>query len=167
VEVINVGGGKMARNPKAGWHADPAKPGRERYWDGEAWSGEGRDAPPTKKKRKGGTFLKVVVGVVVGGTVFIGGCTALIAGGLNSTQKNGITSAEFDSIAQGSSQTTIEDKYGTPENSQKFEQQIPELQNTPATSSCIYYSEKGKKILEGQSFQFCFDSGRLTSKNAY
>jgi hypothetical protein len=157
----------VARKPKAGWHDDPANPGRERYWDGDQWTGEGRDAPPTKRKRRGGTFLKVVLGVVIGGTLLIAGCAALIGAGLNSTEKNGITRSEFDSISQGTAQSAIEDKYGKPEDSQQFEQQIPELQNQPSKSSCIYYSEKGKKILEGQSFQLCFDNSKLTSKNAY
>jgi hypothetical protein len=105
--------------------------------------------------------------VVIGGTVLIVGCTALIAGGLESEQTDGITRSQFGSISQGTQQTAIEDKYGEPENAQEFEQQIPELQDQPSKSSCIYYPEKGKKILEGSSFQLCFDDGRLTSKNAY
>jgi hypothetical protein len=157
----------VAKTPKAGWHADPSTPGRDRYWDGERWSGETRDAPPPKRKRRGGTFLKVVLGVVIGGTVLIGGCAALIAGGLESEQKKGITRAEFDSISQRTTQSEIEEKFGQPENAQDFETQIPELQDQPSRSSCIYYPEKGRKILEGQSFQLCFDDGRLTSKNAY
>ncbi len=157
----------MAKNPKAGWHPDPSAPGRERYWDGEKWSGETRDAPPPTKKRRGGTFLKVVLGVVLGGVVLIVGCSALIAGGLESEEENGITRTQFDSISQGTEQSEIEEKYGEPENAQEFEQQIPELQDQPSRSSCIYYPEKGKKILEGSSFQLCFDDGRLTSKNAY
>lgn len=157
----------MARNPKAGWHADPSTPGRERYWDGEQWTGEARDAPPPKKKKRGGTFLKVVLGVVLGGVVLIIGCSALIAGGLESEETDGITRTQFNSISQGTAQSAIEEEYGEPENAQEFEQQIPELQDQPSRSSCIYYPEKGKKILEGSSFQLCFDDGKLTSKNAY
>ena len=35
----------MAKNPKKGWYADPASPGREREWDGSAWTDARRDAP--------------------------------------------------------------------------------------------------------------------------
>lgn len=157
----------MAKQPKAGWHADPAAPGRERYWDGTQWTGAGRDAPPPAQKRRGGTLLKVTLGVVLGGTILVGGCVALVAGGLSSKETDGITRAQFDSIAQGTDQGEIEDQYGKPRDSQDFENQIPELQDQPSKSSCIYYPEKGKPVLEGQSFQLCFDEGKLSSKNAY
>ena len=157
----------MAKKPKPGWHPDPAAPGRERYWDGSQWTGEGRDAPPPVKKRRGGTFLKVVLGVVIGGMVLIGGCVAIIGAGLSSEEEDGITASEFQSISQGTTQDEIEEQFGEPTDSQEFESQIPDLQDTPSQSSCIYYPEKGKPILEGQSFQLCFDDGKLTSKNAY
>ena len=157
----------MAKQPKAGWHPDPSNPARERYWNGSAWSGESRDAPPRARKRRGGTFLKVVLGVVIGGTVLIGGCAALVAGGLSSEETDGITRAQFESISQGTTQSSIEEEYGEPEDSQEFENQIPELQDQPSRSSCIYYPEKGKAILEGDSFQLCFDDGKLSSKNAW
>lgn len=159
----------MANNPPpAGWHADPSVPGQQRYWDGTRWTEQIRGAPPPQpQKRRGGTFLKVILGVVLGGTILIVGCVSLLAVGLESEQDKGITRAQFDSISQGTQQSSIEDSYGKPENSQEFEQQIPELQDQPSKSSCIYYPEKGKKILEGSSFQLCFDDGKLTSKNAY
>lgn len=157
----------MAKASKAGWHPDPSNPARERYWDGTTWTDDSRDAPPAARKKRGGTFLKVVLGVVVGGMVLIGGCAALIAGGLSEEETDGITRAQFTSIAQGTTQSEIEEEYGEPESAQEFEQQIPELQDQPSRSSCIYYPEKGKPIFEGASFQLCFDEGRLTSKNAY
>ena len=157
----------MARKQKAGWYPDPQNPAQEQQWDGDAWTGDTRLAPPAKKKRRGGTFTKVVLGVVIGGVLLIGGCTALIAGGLSSEEEDGITRAQFNSIGQGDTQTSIEDEFGEPEDSQEFENQIPELQDSPSRSSCIYYPEKGKPILEGASFQLCFDEGKLTSKNAY
>lgn len=157
----------MAKQPKPGWHPDPSNPLNERYWDGTSWSGEIREAPPQKRKRRGGTFTKVVLGVVLGGALLIGGCAALIGAGLSEEETDGITRAQFDSISQGTTQTSVEDEYGEPEDSQEFETQIPELQDTPSSSSCIYYPEKGKPLFEGQSFQLCFDEGKLTSKNAY
>jgi hypothetical protein len=51
--------------------------------------------------------------------------------------------------------------------SQEFEQEIPEIQDQPERSSCIYYPEKDRPLFEGDSYQFCFDNGKLTSKNAY
>jgi hypothetical protein len=140
----------MAKTPKAGWHPDPANPGRERYWDGTAW-GDGRDAPPAKGKRRGGGFLKTVLALVLAGCVLIGGCVLLLAGGLNSKEEDGITRGEFNSIKQGDTRSEVIDRHGEPEDSQEFESQIPELQGKPSRSSCIYYPEKGK----------------LTSKNAY
>lgn len=158
----------MSKQAPAGSHPDPSHPGRERRWDGKAWTDEFRDAaPPARPKRRGGTFLKVVLGVVLGGTILIVGCAALVAGGLSTKETDGITRAQFDSITQGTEQSEVEDEFGEPEDSQQFENQIPELQDAPSRSSCIYYPEKGKAILEGQSFQLCFDEGKLTSKNAY
>jgi hypothetical protein len=157
----------VARKQKQGWYPDPQNPGQQRWWDGETWTEQTQMAPPTRKKRRGGTFLKVVLGVVLGGLILIGGCIALVGAGLSSEETDGITRSQFDSIEQGTEQSEIEDKHGEPEDAQEFESEIPELQDQPSRSSCIYYPEKGKPILEGQSFQLCFDDGKLTSKNAY
>jgi adenine-specific DNA methylase len=95
----------------------------------------------------------------------------IIGAGVDEAQKEvnkqGITQAEFDSIEQGTTQQEVERQLGTPEDSQEFEQEIPAFQNQPSRSSCIYYPEKDQPLFEGQSFQFCFDEERLTSKNAY
>lgn len=157
----------MAKNTKPGWHPDPTNPLKERYWDGTSWGDDTRDAGPPKRKRRGGTFTKVVLGTVLGGMLLVGGCAAVIGAGLSSEETDGITRAQFDGVAQGASQSSIEADLGEPEDSQEFETQIPEFQDAPSTSSCIYYPEKGKPILEGDSFQLCFDDGKLTSKNAY
>jgi hypothetical protein len=123
------------------------------------------------KKRRGGIVLKVMLGLVLGTVLLIAGCSALLAGGVNEAQKQqdakGITAEQFSSIKQGTSQSDVEAELGTPENAQEFEQQIPELQDQPSKSSCIYYPESGKPLFEGRSFQLCFDGGKLTSKNAY
>jgi hypothetical protein len=157
----------MAKKVKKGWHPDPRDPGRERFWDGQAWTEQYRDVPPPRRRRRAATMLKVGAGVVLGGCVLIAGCAALVGAGLNSEEKDGITRVQFDSIAQGTRQADVEDRLGEPEDSQDFESRVPELQDEASHSSCIYYREKGKKILEGQSFQLCFDDGKLTAKNAY
>jgi hypothetical protein len=159
-----------------GWYANPQGPG-QRYWDGAKWTEQYQPAPgqaaaPPKKDRnwlKG--CLLVTLGVFLAGALLIGGCAALFSAGVDEAEKEqnktGITLSEFRSIKQGTTQDDVEAQLGEPENSQEFEQQIPEIQDQPAQSSCIYYPEKNKELFEGRSFQFCFDEGRLTAKNAY
>ncbi len=156
-----------------GWYSNPAGPG-QRYWDGGSWTDSYSpppDAASPKKQKKPRTVLKVMLGMILGTFVLIIGCTALLAGGVNEAQKDqdakGISAAEFSAIEQGSTQQQVEATLGEPESAQQFEQQIPELQSQPSSSSCIYYPEKGEPLFEGQSFQLCFDNGALTSKNAY
>lgn len=123
------------------------------------------------KRRRGGTVTKILLGMVLGGLVLIVGCVALLGAGINEAekeqQKKGITLAEFRSVKQGTPQADVVAQLGEPESAQEFENQIPELQDAPTRSSCIYYPEKGKPLFEGRSFQLCFDNGKLTSKNAY
>jgi adenine-specific DNA methylase len=119
--------------------------------------------------------MKMLLAVVIGGLVLIVGCVAIISAGINEgveeaekeQDAKGITLSEFRSVKQGTSQSKVESRLGSPENAQEFENEIPELQEGPSRSSCIYYPEKGKPLFEGRSFQFCFDDGKLTSKNAY
>ena len=159
-----------------GWYANPQGPG-QRYWDGAQWTEQYQPAPgqaaaaPKKERNWLKGCLLVTLGVVAAGVVLIGGCAVLFSAGVDEAQKEqdkkGITLSEFRSIEQGTSQDDVEAQLGEPEDSQEFEQQIPELQNQPSRSSCIYYPEKGQPLFEGRSFQFCFDDGKLTSKNAY
>lgn len=154
----------MTKTMKAGWYADPENAARERRWDGAAWTDEARPAPPRRAK-KPRTFLKVLGAAMVAMVLLIGGCAWLTGGALNEKEESGITDAEFRSIAMGTTQAAIEARYGKPEDAQRFEQRIPGI--GASTSSCIYYPERGKPLLEGASYQLCFDEGRLTSKNAY
>jgi hypothetical protein len=73
-----------------------------------------------------------------------------VIGGGGGEEEEGITLREFRSVQLGTSQEDIERRFGTPEDTQEFEQQIPELQDTPARSSCIYYPERGQPIFEGR-----------------
>ena len=117
------------------------------------------------------TVLKIAIVVVLGLTVLIVGCVAVLGAGIEEAdqeqRRQGITLAQFREVEQGTGQSVIERRFGPPEDAQEFENQVPEIQDQPARSSCIYYPERGKGIGEGRSFQFCFDEGRLTSKNAY
>lgn len=169
------GQGQGPQHPP-GWYPNPQGPG-QRYFDGTNWTDQYQQAAPTgpAPQKKERNFLKscllVTLGVLLAGALLIGGCVAILGAGVDEAekeqQKKGITRAEFDGIQAGSSQSAVESELGKPEDSQEFEQNIPELQDKPAKSSCIYYPEKGKPLFEGDSFQFCFDGGKLTSKNAY
>lgn len=163
------------QQPPPGWYPNPQAPG-QRYWDGTRWTDHRQALPPQQPaQQKGRAFLKscllVTLGVLLAAGLLIGGCVAIIGTGVDKAQeeqdKLGITQAEFDSIEQGMTQNEVEQQLGPPEDSQEFEQNIPELQDHPFRSSCIYYPEKDQPLFEGQSFQFCFDEGKLTSKNAY
>ena len=152
--------------PAPGWYPDPQRRGL-RYWDGTKWTDQ-YQAPP--EHRQGRSFFKSF-GVLLGGALLIGGCVVIVVIGAEEAQKEqnkkGIAQSEFDSIGPGMTQQEVERRLGPPKDSQKFEQNIPELQDQPSRSPCIYYAEKNQPLFEGQSFQFCFDGGRLTSKNVY
>lgn len=93
-------------NPPAGWYADPTQPGVERWWDGQAWSDQTRQAgspppPPPQsyaggvepnspgmqgsasgpKRQRSGCFGiagGVMIGIIGAVVVLVGGCTALL-----------------------------------------------------------------------------------------
>jgi hypothetical protein len=121
------------------------------------------------KRRRGGTFIKVMLGVFLGGALLIAGCVALIAGGVNEAEKEqnetAITRTEFRSVKLGIRRSAVERRLGQPGDAQEFENEG--LPGSAVKSSCIYYNEKDKSLGEGSFFQFCFDNGRLTGKNAY
>jgi hypothetical protein len=112
-----------------------------------------------------------MLGVVLGGCVLIGGCVALLAGGINSAnneqKKKGITASQFRGEAIGTSESQVRSDLGKPEDRQEFENKGVLPGDQSSRSSCIYYPEKGKGIGEGRSFQLCFDNGKLSDKNAY
>lgn len=114
------------------------------------------------------TFLKVVLGIIVGGLVLIGGCVAIIGGAVDEAedeaQEHAITRSEFNSIGQGATQSAVEKQLGDPEDSQEFEQRFGKKAQG---SSCIYYNEEGQDLFEGESYQLCFTDGKLDSKNVY
>lgn len=118
------------------------------------------------------TVLKVALGMLLAATVLIVGCVALIGGAANEVSKqitteqntNAITLQQYRNAEIGTRRSTIEKRFGPPEDKQEFESEGI-VTDEPSNSSCIYYNRKGGEI--GDAFQFCFDENRLTSKNAY
>jgi hypothetical protein len=121
------------------------------------------------KRRRGGTFVKVMLGVFLGGCLLIAGCVALFAAGVDEAAKEqnetAITQSQFRSVKLGTTQSAIERRLGQPGDAQEFENEG--LPGEAVKSSCIYYNEKDKGLGEGRFYQFCFDGNRLTGKNAY
>ena len=165
----------MAKAPKEGWHRDPQNPVRERYWDGGQWTDQYRDAPPVveKRRRRGGTVMKVMLGVILGGVVLIAGCAALISSAADEAikdldaeqQQHAITKEQFDSVSIGTTEEGVIKELGKqPEDAQEFTNK-GFLSEEPQNSSCIYYNRDGGEF--GDVFQFCFDGGKLNSKNSY
>jgi len=158
----------------AAWHPDPHNPGVERYWDGSEWTELRRPAASSApRRRRGGTVMKVALGVVLGGVLLIAGCAALIGGAANEAvkeldaeqERHAITKQAFDSAKLGwSEQRLIEHVGKQPEDKQEFTNE-GFLDEEPSESSCIYFNRTGGEF--GDAFQFCFDDGRLSSKNAY
>ncbi len=162
-------------NAPAAWHPDPHNPGVERYWDGSTWTELRRPAVALQapQRRRGGTVWKVMLGVVLGGVLLIGGCAVLIGSAANEAvkeldaeqQRHAITKTAFDSAKLGWSEERLIEHVGKqPENKQEFTNE-GFLDEEPSESSCIYFNRAGGSF--GDAFQFCFDDGRLHSKNAY
>ena len=66
---------------------------------------------------------------------------------------------------RGASEASVQTSLGKPPEDRQQFQSKGFLTNEPANSSCIYYNRDGGSF--GDRYQFCFDSGKLTSKNAY
>ncbi len=115
------------------------------------------------------TFLKVTLGVIVGGLVLIIGCAALIGGAANEVSKgitteqnrNAITNAQARSVELGTTRRTVQERFGPPKSDQ-------ESSNAGlGADTCTYYNVRGGQLLD--SWQFCFEGagldGTLRSKN--
>lgn len=156
----------MARNVKKGWQPDPASPGQERYWDGKNWTEQRREARPQRKKRRGGSVIKVALGVILGLTVLIVGCAAIIGSSadkaIKDTQKQsdktGITATQFKAVKIGTLRSDVRSQLVVP----------PEDKDSTAIqdykSECLYYNRKGHLF---DIYQFCFENHRLVSKSSF
>lgn len=115
-------------------------------------------------------IVKIALGIVLGATVLVVGCTALLAAGVDEAQdesdRSAISEAQYRSVKTGrTTREEIVERFGEPADRQEFEQRIEGLQDEPVSSSCIYYNRRGELL---SPYQFCFDGeGRLESKNSY
>ncbi|MGH2941914.1 MAG: hypothetical protein ACRDLN_03945 [Solirubrobacteraceae bacterium] len=117
------------------------------------------------------TVLKVTLGIVLGCTVLIAGCAALIGAGVDGAQRDSdetaITSAQYgNALVGGVTRSEIEADFGTPRSSDEIKTSgIDGIPQSGFSQQCIYYSRKGELA---SLFQFCFDGdGRLRSKASY
>jgi hypothetical protein len=62
-----------------GWYPDPSGAPRQRYWDGQQWTGH---APPRPAVSRNAPWI--VLGVIAVIALFFAGCTALVSGGSKS-----------------------------------------------------------------------------------
>jgi hypothetical protein len=117
------------------------------------------------------TVLKVMLGIILGCTVLIVGCAALIGAGVNAAQqdsdKTAITSTQYGSASLGSAtRSEIEADFGEPQSSNDVQAAgIDGIPKSDFSQQCIYYSRKGELA---SLFQFCFDGdGTLRSKASF
>lgn len=107
------------------------------------------------------TVLKVALGVILGLTVLIVGCSALVSSGLDSQQKkHAITNAEYRSVKRGDKRAAIVADFGKPSSADEYRDKVAGL-----SSDCIYYNLKDESV--GSFGQFCFERGRVRSKSRY
>ncbi len=118
------------------------------------------------------TVFKVFAGVMLAACVLIVGCVALIGGAANEVSKeiekeqnrNAITKKQFAQIELGMTEKQVRKIAGPPRSRQDMESEGI-LDDENYKSSCIYYNVKDGEFMD--SYQLCFDDGRLTSKNKW
>jgi hypothetical protein len=132
-----------------------------------------KKCPHCGKRYKKRTVLRVFVGLCIFSILAIGGCTAVIGSAANHAikeydaeqQAHAITADQFHAVRLGSSERSVRGFLGkAPEDRQEFQSQ-DFVTNEPSSSSCVYYNRDGGSF--GDVYQFCFDGGKLTSKNSY
>ena len=105
--------------------------------------------------------------------VLIGGCSAILIGAANEAvndlndeqQQHAITRADYNALSIGMTEEEVRQSTGkAPEDRQNFESE-GFLNDEPEKSSCIYYNKADGEFLD--TYQLCFDNGKLTSKNDF
>lgn len=108
------------------------------------------------------TIAKIVIALIIFVILLFAGCAALIGGAAEQvekdSQKNAITEQQFKSVKQGATLESVKKEFGKPD-----DQQVTETDGLKMV--CIYYPVKDGEFMD--SYQFCFDNGRLTSKSDY
>ncbi len=121
-----------------------------------------------------GTFVKVVLGILVGGLLLIVGCVAVVGVGVDEaidevqeeSDATSITLAEYESAATGEfTREDAEVMFGEPSSSDEIQAEgIEGIPESDVEQSCIYYNREGEVA---SIFQFCFDGDKvLQSKSS-
>ena len=144
----------------AGWYPDPEQPGTQRYWDGAQWTDQRAPAAQqVPQQKKGGGIGKgclISVLVVLGlGVLGIGACALVISGAEDEQNEHAITRGQFDETGLGTTQSEIEDRFGSPGDAQDFQNEgLPGEE--ASKSSCIYYNEKDQELGRGRLLPVLF-----------
>jgi hypothetical protein len=129
--------------------------------------------PSCGKSYKKRTGLKIFAAIVAAGLVGVVGCAVLVVGGanevaneLNAEQKrSAITLSQYREMEIGMTQAEVRAIAGKPPTDRQTFETEGYLSEEPETSSCIYFNKTGGEFLD--SYQLCFDNGKLTSKNDF
>ncbi len=188
----------------AGWYADANQPGTERWWDGQSWTDHVRPmgAPPppptavyepqatmgglgapgqaaTPAPRRGsgcfGIASGVMVGIIAAVVILVGGCVALVAGGLNAANDEltsvttSVQQTETEIDAENDADTTAD---SAPQDDASGGEEIDDVvscdrkdaetivlelvNNSPKTSSYIltigFFDEAGTRLADESTF---------------
>jgi len=108
-----------------------------------------------------GTVLKVMLGLLLAFVVLIVGCVALFGSAAEEVtreqQENAITDAQARGLPLGTRRRAVIERFGRPASTQESESE------GLGRSGCIYYNRADGEF--GENWQFCFEQGRLRSKN--
>ena len=112
-----------------------------------------------------GTVLKVMLGLILGVVLLTVGCVALFGSAAEEASKsldaeqaeNAITNQQARQIKLGARRRAVVAQLGRPKSTQESENE------GLGRSGCIYYNIRGGDF--GETWQFCFENGRLRGKN--
>jgi len=121
-----------------------------------------------------GTFVKVVLGILVGGLLLIVGCVAVVGVGVDEaidevqeeSDATSITLAEYESAATGEfTRADAEAMFPEPFSSDEIQTEgIEGIPESDFEQNCVYYNREGEVT---SLFQFCFDGDEvLQSKSS-
>jgi hypothetical protein len=112
------------------------------------------------------TVLKVALGVILGLTVLIVGCSALFSSAVDEvekdSQKNAKTVQEIRKAHLGDTRADIESRLGKPASTQESTS-TSDRPDDGIGDSYIYYPVKGGEILD--TWQLVFDGDKLIARN--